>query len=111
MLSANKVSQMKELITKIKEADTAYFVHDNPIITDKEYDALIDRLQSLEKETGIVFSVVLLVSTEFSVVLLSNVILFAEVGEVASFVHSLSVETLLVVLSSLATSLVVEFSV
>ena len=50
MLTTNKVSQMKELITKIKEADTAYFVHDNPIITDKEYDALVDRLQSLEKE-------------------------------------------------------------
>lgn len=56
MLTTNKVSQMKELITKIKEADTAYFVHDNPIITDKEYDSLVDRLQSLEKETGIVFS-------------------------------------------------------
>lgn len=56
MLSANKVSQMKELILKIKDADKAYFVDDNPIMTDKEYDELVEKLKSLESETGIVFS-------------------------------------------------------
>ena len=56
MLNVNKVSQMKELILKIKDADKAYFVDDNPIMTDKEYDDLVAKLQSLEVETGIVFS-------------------------------------------------------
>ena len=56
MLSANKVSQMKELILKIKDADKAYFVDDNPIMTDKEYDEMVDKLKALEAETGIVFS-------------------------------------------------------
>lgn len=56
MLNTNKVSQMKELILKIKDADKAYFVDDNPIMTDKEYDETVDKLKALEKETGIVFS-------------------------------------------------------
>ena len=56
MLNANKVSLMKELILKIKDADKAYFVDDNPIMTDKEYDELVEKLKSLETETVIVFS-------------------------------------------------------
>lgn len=56
MFNANKVSQMKELILKIKDADKAYFVDDNPIMTDKEYDEMVEKLKSLEAETGIVFS-------------------------------------------------------
>ena len=56
MLNANKVSQMKELILKIKDADKAYFVDDNPIMTDKEYDEMVEKLKALEAETGIVFS-------------------------------------------------------
>ena len=56
MLNANKVIKMKELILKIKDADKAYFVNDNPIMTDKEYDAMVEELKALEKETGIVFS-------------------------------------------------------
>ena len=56
MLNANKVSLMKELILKIKDADKAYFVDDNPIMTDKEYDEMVEKLKALELETGIVFS-------------------------------------------------------
>jgi DNA ligase (NAD+) len=56
MLNANKVSLMKELILKIKDADKAYFVDDNPIMTDKEYDEMVEKLKGLEAETGIVFS-------------------------------------------------------
>ena len=56
MLNVNKVSQMKELILKIKDADKAYFVDDNPIMTDKEYDEMVEKLKTLETETGIVFS-------------------------------------------------------
>ena len=56
MLNANKVSLMKELILKIKDADKAYFVDDNPIMTDKEYDEMVEKLKALELETRIVFS-------------------------------------------------------
>ena len=45
MLNANKVSLMKELILKIKDADKAYFVDDNPIMTDKEYDEMVEKLK------------------------------------------------------------------
>lgn len=50
------MNRMKELLEKIKEADKAYFVDDNPTISDREYDSLVEELQSLEKSTGIVFS-------------------------------------------------------
>lgn len=53
---ANNLSRMKELIQKIAEADTAYFTNDNPIMTDREYDALVDELKSLEASSGIVFA-------------------------------------------------------
>ena len=56
MLNANKVSLMKELILKIKDANKAYFVDDNPIMTDKEYDEMVEKLKALELETRIVFS-------------------------------------------------------
>ena len=52
----NKVFQMKQLILKIKDADKAYFVFDNPIMTDKEYDEMVLKLKELEKETGVVFA-------------------------------------------------------
>ena len=52
----NNVVKMKELINKIKEADVAYFQNDAPIMTDREYDALVLELTMLEKATGIHFS-------------------------------------------------------
>ena len=50
------LSNVKELILKIKDADKAYFVDDNPIMTDKEYDEMVEKLKALELETRIVFS-------------------------------------------------------
>jgi NAD-dependent DNA ligase len=32
---------VKELVARLSEADTAYYKHDNPIITDREYDKFI----------------------------------------------------------------------
>ena len=52
----NNVARIKELITVIKNADKAYYGEDDPIMTDKEYDALMDELKSLEAVTGIVFA-------------------------------------------------------
>ncbi|MBQ1421329.1 MAG: NAD-dependent DNA ligase LigA, partial [Firmicutes bacterium] len=47
---------MKDLINKLNEASRAYYAQGEEIMTNKEYDALYDRLQELEKITGIVFS-------------------------------------------------------
>ena len=56
MMHNNPVIQMKELIGKIREADIAYYRDDAPIMTDREYDALVDELKKLEEQTGIVFA-------------------------------------------------------
>lgn len=53
---ANSVLRMKELIKKITEADKAYFADDKPIMTDREYDAMVEELKKLETETGVIFA-------------------------------------------------------
>ena len=47
-------SLMKELVDKLNLYAYQYYVLDNPIISDKEYDALYDQLLNLEQESGIV---------------------------------------------------------
>ena len=44
--------RMQELITTLRAADTAYYRDDTPILTDHEYDALIDELKILEARAG-----------------------------------------------------------
>ncbi len=56
MEHSNDVIGMKDLIKKINEANKAYYCDDNPIITDLEYDNLVDELKNLEQKTGIVFA-------------------------------------------------------
>lgn len=51
-----KILEMKALMERIAEADTAYFKYDDPVITDRDYDILVGKLQQLEKETGVVLS-------------------------------------------------------
>ena len=51
----NNLFRMHELIDLINKADKAYFGNDKPIMTDKEYDALIEELTALEKESGLHF--------------------------------------------------------
>lgn len=50
------VDRMKKLILMIETAATAYYVDDNPYLTDKQYDELCDELESLEQTTGIVLA-------------------------------------------------------
>ena len=50
------MNEMKELISKLKEADHAYYDLDEPIMSDREYNQLFERLEQMEKETGIVMS-------------------------------------------------------
>lgn len=51
-----KLERMKELIDIIKAADIAYYRDDNPSMTDREYDLLVDELKQLESETGLILS-------------------------------------------------------
>lgn len=59
-MSANKYKtnheRMLELIEKLNEADLAYYRDDNPIMSDRDYDILMDELKGLEKDTGLILS-------------------------------------------------------
>lgn len=50
------MQQMKDLVRKLNEAAKAYYQEDREIMSNREYDALYDELQELEKETGIVLA-------------------------------------------------------
>ena len=52
----NKFQEMEELIDKLNEASDSYYRKNVSIMTDFEYDKLFDKLQALEKETGMVLS-------------------------------------------------------
>lgn len=54
--NSNEHDRMRELIGKIHDADVAYYQQDCPIMTDREYDQLVDELQALETETGLILS-------------------------------------------------------
>jgi DNA ligase (NAD+) len=49
----DSIERMRELIAQIKEADTAYYKHDRPQITDRLYDEMVDELKEIEASTGI----------------------------------------------------------
>lgn len=52
----NLMQHMRELIDRIKAADVAYYRDDNPTMTDREYDLLVDELKELETTTGLILS-------------------------------------------------------
>ena len=54
--TTNAVDRMKKLILMISDAAEAYYVDDEPICSDKSYDALCDELESLEQSTGIILA-------------------------------------------------------
>lgn len=45
---------IKELVKKLNDYAYRYYVLDEPVVSDKDYDELYDRLLALEKETGII---------------------------------------------------------
>lgn len=51
-----EISKMRALIDKIDEADNEYYLNNNEIISNREYDDLKDQLQKLEETTGVVLS-------------------------------------------------------
>ncbi|MGN8631240.1 NAD-dependent DNA ligase LigA [Blautia sp. HCP3S3_G3] len=56
METGASIQEMKELSRKLNEAAKAYYQEDREIMSNLEYDALYDRLQELEKETGTVLA-------------------------------------------------------
>lgn len=48
----NAQSRMEQLVAELNRYNYHYYTLDNPVISDKEYDALYDELATLEKETG-----------------------------------------------------------
>ena len=52
----NKIDRIKELVEMLNKASDAYYVYDNPIMSDKKYDELYDELETLEKETNYILS-------------------------------------------------------
>lgn len=50
------LKEMRELIQRLNEASKAYYQDAREIMSNYEYDALYDRLLTLEKETGTVLA-------------------------------------------------------
>ena len=52
----NAQERMQELVKRLNETAYAYYVLDNPVISDMQWDQMYDELKKLEAETGIVLS-------------------------------------------------------
>lgn len=48
------MEEMKQLVEQLNKYAYSYYVLDKPTISDAEYDKLYDKLQKLEKETGVI---------------------------------------------------------
>lgn len=46
--------QMRALVDRLNKAARAYYYSDDPVMSDKDYDAMYDELLRLEKESGVV---------------------------------------------------------
>ncbi len=51
-----EIERLRELVDRLNELAYRYYVLDEPIVSDKEYDALYDELVALEKESGVILS-------------------------------------------------------
>lgn len=50
----NELEVMRELVDKLNDLAYRYYVLDEPVVSDKEYDVLFDTLLKLEESTGVV---------------------------------------------------------
>jgi len=51
-----KIQRIQKLVKELNVACDAYYVKDNPIMSDKQYDALYDELTALQNETNYILS-------------------------------------------------------
>jgi len=56
MSEQTKLLRMKELVEQLNMASKAYYAQDIEIMSNREYDALYDELELLEKETGVILT-------------------------------------------------------
>lgn len=52
----SQIENIKSLVKKLNEASYAYYIEDEELISNHEYDKLYDELVELEKNTGIIMS-------------------------------------------------------
>lgn len=52
-MNLKETERMRALIAQINAADTAYYKEDRPVMSDRDYDKLMDELKQLESETGV----------------------------------------------------------
>ena len=55
-MQSETMERIKYLVDTLNKASRAYYAEDREIMSNREYDALYDELQSLEQETGIVLT-------------------------------------------------------
>ena len=55
-LYQSKIARIHELVPLLKEASRAYYAEDREIMSNLEYDALYDELETLERETGLILA-------------------------------------------------------
>ena len=48
------MEEMQKILDTLNKWSYQYYVLDNPVVSDKEWDALYDKLQEMERETGII---------------------------------------------------------
>lgn len=55
-MQSENVERIKYLVDVLNKASKAYYAEDREIMSNREYDALYDELQALERETGLVMA-------------------------------------------------------
>ena len=55
-MKMNNIDRIKELVEQLNRASEAYYKYDKPIMTDKEYDELMDELESLEASENFILA-------------------------------------------------------
>ena len=53
-MNEQQTARMRELILQLNDASHAYYVLDNPYISDMQWDRMYDELRQLEAETGVI---------------------------------------------------------
>ena len=53
-MEEKKTERMRELIRRLNETSYAYYVLDDPVISDMQWDRMYDELRELEAQTGVV---------------------------------------------------------